>query len=121
MTLNLKRTLINTIKEWVKTDNELRIIKKEEKLRKDTKNQLSIKLIELMRSHEIDCVDINNGKICYTHKNIKKPLNKKNLMLVLSKYFKGNETRATELNDYILNNREEIVKESIVRKITNPT
>ena len=113
--------LINTIKEWVKVDNELRVIKSEEKIRKNTKNQLSIKLIELMRSNEIDCVDINNGKICYTNKNIKKPLNKKNLMIVLSKYFKGNETRATELNEYILNNREEIVKETIVRKITNPT
>ncbi len=111
--------LINTIKEWVKLDNELRTIKKEEKIRKETKKQLSMTLIELMRDNKVDCIDINNGQLCYTHRNIKKPLNKKNLMLVLSKYFKGNEIRATELNDYILNNREEVVKESIIRKITN--
>ena len=36
---------------------------------------------------------------------------------ILSKYFKGDTEKANEINDYILENREEVVKETIVRKI----
>jgi Family of unknown function (DUF5760) len=50
----------------------------------------------------------------------KKPLTKKMLMDTLSKYFKGDILKASELNDYIIENREETVKESIVRKIIPP-
>ena len=38
-------------------------------------------------------------------------------MNTLSKFYKGDIEKATELNDYINNNREEVVKESIERKI----
>lgn len=109
--------LINTIKEWVKVDNELRTIKKEENIRKENKKQLSVKLIEIMKNNKIDCVDINNGQLCYNQQNVKKPLTKKNLMGILSKYYKGNELKANELKDFILNNREETIRETIVRKV----
>jgi hypothetical protein len=36
----------------------------------------------------------------------------------LSNYYQGDVEKATQMNDYILDNREEVVKESIVRKIT---
>ena len=51
-------------------------------------------------------------------KNIKKPITKKNLFGILSNYYQGDVEKATQMNDYILDNREEVVKESIVRKIT---
>jgi len=37
---------------------------------------------------------------------------------VLSKYFKGDTLKASELNEFIIDNREEVVKETISRKIT---
>ena len=39
------------------------------------------------------------------------------ITLTLSKYFKGDLLKATELNEFIIDNREEVIKESIVRKI----
>lgn len=38
-------------------------------------------------------------------------------MDTLSKYFKGDLIKAGELNNYIIENREEEVKETIIRKI----
>ena len=38
-------------------------------------------------------------------------------MDTLSKYFKGDLLKAGELNTYIIENREEVVKESIVLKL----
>jgi hypothetical protein len=69
-----------------------------------------------MKKNEIDCFDINDGQIFYTKKNIKKPITKKNLINILSMYYKNDLLKANELNDFILNNREEYIQETITRK-----
>jgi hypothetical protein len=116
--MDTKEHLIKTIKEWVRLDNDIRKLKKEEKLRNDEKKNVSKSLMDIMKKNEIDEFDINDGKICYTKKNIKKPITKKVLMDVLAKYFKGDTLKASELNEFIIDNREEVVKETISRKIT---
>ena len=60
---NTKELLITNIKKWVKLDNEIRAIKKEETKRKNEKKQLNEDLISLMKSNEIDCIDIKDGQI----------------------------------------------------------
>jgi len=118
MIMETKEQLVKTIKEWVKLDNDIRKLQKEIKQRKAEKTKTSTILMETMKKNEIDCFDINNGQICYTKKNIKKPITKKVLLDILSKYYKGDALKATEINNFILDNREEIVKESIVLKVT---
>jgi len=115
-----KEQLINTIKEWVKLDNEIRHLQKEQAKRKNDKKGISTVLMDIMKKNEIDCFDINDGQICYTKKNVKKPITKRVLMETLSKYFDGDLLKATELNNFIIENREEEVKESIVRKTFKP-
>ena len=115
--MDTKEHLIKTIKEWVRLDNDIRKLQKEEKQRKDDKKNISNVLMEIMKKNEIDVFDINDGQICYAKKNIKKPITQKILMNVLSDYFKGDMLKATELNEYIRDNREEVIQETIVRKI----
>ena len=115
--METKDELIQTIKQWVKLDNEIRTLQKEQAKRKNDKKIMSLKLIETMKKNEIDCFDINDGQICYTKTNVKKPINKKVLMEILSSYFKGDILKATELNNYIIDNREEEVKENLVLKV----
>lgn len=112
-----KEQLIHTIKEWVRIDNELRILSKQQSIRKKEKQEMSESLIEIMRSNEIDCFDIKNGQIMYTKRNVKKPITQKALLNILSNYYKGNVEKAEELNNFIMENREQVVKETIVRKI----
>ena len=116
--MDTKEHLIKTIKEWVRLDNDIRKLQKEEKQRKNDKKNISNILMEIMKKNEIDVFDINDGQICYSKKNIKKPITQKILMNVLSDYFKGDMLKATELNEFIRDNREEVVQETIVRKIT---
>jgi len=71
-----------------------------------------------MKKHSIDCFDLKDGQICYVKKNIKKPITKKILMGILSKYYNGDITKANELNNFIIDNREDAVKETIERKVT---
>ena len=113
-----KEQLIYTIKEWVRIDNEIRALDKEQKTRKIEKKKLSDNLLNIMKQNEIDCFDINNGKILFQTRKSKKPITKKMLFDVLSKFYNGDYIKTTELNEFISENREEITKECIIRKIT---
>ena len=112
-----KQQLVNNIREWVKLDNEIRSLKKEQEQRKKKQKSLNETLIEIMKNSEIDCIDIKDGQICYNRKNVKKPITKKYLLDILAKYFDGDIEKAENANEFILNNREEVIKESIVRQL----
>ena len=116
MDLTTKEHLIKVVKEWVQYDNDIRSLQKEISKRKDEKKKLSPLLIELMRNNDIECLDIKDGQLCYTKKNIKKPVSNKFLMSILSKYFNGDVFEASKLNDYITENREVNEKEMIILK-----
>jgi adenine-specific DNA methylase len=115
--METKEQLIKTIRDWVKIDNDIRKLQKEQNIRKKEKKILSTSLIETMKNNEINCFDINDGQIYYSKKNVKKPITKKILLELLNKYYNGDAIKANDLNDFILNNREETVNETIIRKI----
>lgn len=112
-----KEQLVNIIKEWVKMDNEIRNLQKEIMSRKKEKAKMSTQLIDIMKKNEIDCFDLKDGQLLYSKKNIKKPITKKVLLDILNKYYNGDYMKASEVNDFILNNREETVQEVIIHKI----
>ena len=109
--------LIKTIKDWVRIDNEIRTLQSEQSKRKKEKKTISENLIGVMKKNEIDCFELNDGHISYSKTNTKKPITKKVLLNILSTFFKEDAAKAVELNNYILENREEIIKETIVRRI----
>jgi hypothetical protein len=115
--METKEELITTIREWVKLDNEIRTLQKEQSKRKTEKNDLSTKLMEVMKRNNIDSFDTNNGHIQYNKKIVKKPITKKNLLNILAKYYEGDNEKANTINTFILENREEVEKEEIIRKI----
>lgn len=112
-----KEQLIHIIKDWVKMDNEIRALQKEVCSRKKEKTKLSTQLMDVMKENNIDCFDLKDGQLLYVKKNVKKPITKKVLLNILSKYYQGDYMKASEVNDFILNNREETVHESIVHKV----
>lgn len=112
-----KEQLVNIIKEWVKIDNEMRELQTEMLIRKKEKAKMSSQLIDVMKQNEIACFDLKDGQLLYSKKNIKKPITKKVLLNVLNKYYNGDYMKASEVNDFILNNREETVQEIIIHKI----
>ena len=116
--METKDQLVTTIKEWVKIDNEIKALQKELKMRKTSQQKITASLMETMKRENIDGVDLNNGteQLSYTKKTIKKPITKSMLLNILSKYYSGDSNKAIELNTFILDNREECIKESIVLK-----
>lgn len=115
--MDTKEQLIQIIKQWVKYDNDIRLLKKEVNLKMKEKLEINEQLMKIMRNNEIDCFDINDGQICYKKKNVKKPITKKYLMDVLLKYHDYDLSKASDVSNFIDDNREEVVKEVIERKI----
>jgi hypothetical protein len=98
-------------------DNEIRDIQTRLKELKDKRKVFADNLVEIMRKNEIDCFDVNDGKLIYTKTKVKAPLNKTTLAASLIKYFKDDDEQAKELAQFLLESREEKVKESIRRKV----
>jgi len=61
--------LKQTIREWVKYDNEIRALNKEITSRRTEKKEISKRLIEVMRENQMDIFDIKDGQIIYVKKN----------------------------------------------------
>ena len=114
--LETKEQLINKVREWVRVDNELRVLQKEILIRKKEKQNISKELMNVMKMNKIDVFDLKDGQLVYASTTVKKPITKKNLLSILSVYFQGNNDKAFELNNFILDNRETTVKEKLVRK-----
>ena len=112
-----KEELIQTIREWVKLDNEIIQLQKEIATRKKDKIKISTQLMDIMKKNEIDCFDIKDGQILYNKRNVKRPITKKILNEILVKFYNGDYMKATELNEFIMQNRGEVTKETILRKI----
>ena len=114
-----KEDLVNHIKEWIKVDEEMKVLQKEMKERRKIKKELTEMLVEIMKTNEIDCFDITatGGNIVYTKNKVKAPLSKKYLLDCLDTFFKGiPDVEASEVTKYIMDHREEKITETIKHK-----
>lgn len=111
-----KEQLINFIKQWIETEDEIKVLQKQLKEKRCEKKILTESLVDVMKTNEIDCFDINNGKLIYTKNKVKSSLSKKMLISSLHDYFGENANEVERLSSHILNSRKEIVKENIKHK-----
>ena len=103
---NPKEILIATIKEWIEINKELTNIQKVIKEHRAKKRQLTDALVAIMKNNEIDCFDINNGKLLCKTTKTKAPLNRQNLIKALEDYFSDVPNIDTlEVGNYILDKR----------------
>ena len=111
-----KAQLVQYIKSWIEVDNQMRNLQKEMKTLKDNKKTLTDALVNVMKSNEIDVFDINDGKLVYSKQKVKAPINKTTLFAALMQHY-NDEEAAKNLSEFIMNSRQEKIKESIRRKI----
>ena len=113
----MNKNLIENIKNWIVLDNDIKNLQKQIKKKRKEKKIYTSELVSIMKSNEIDAFDISDGKLFYTKQKIKTPLSKKHLISSISKFFENDETTIKNLCTFILNTREEKVKENIRRKM----
>ena len=112
-----KEQLISNVRNWITLDNEIKQLQKLAKEKRKEKKELTTNLVEIMKTNDIQCFDIKDGKLMYTQNKIRAPLSKKHLLKCLSDYFKNDSEKILKLSKFIMDSREEKVKENIKRKI----
>jgi hypothetical protein len=115
--VSTKDELIFNIKEWIKMDNEITKLKADVKEKTNKKKELTETLVSVMKSNAIDCFDINGGALVYKQKKTRKTISGKFLLSQLEEYYKEQPELAKEITKKVLDNRIEVVKDEIKRKI----
>tara|TARA_B100001057_G_scaffold501215_1_gene622092 strand:+ start:10430 stop:10780 length:351 start_codon:yes stop_codon:yes gene_type:complete len=112
-----KEELLDSVKKWISLDDKIKNLGKEIKETREEKKDLTNVLLDTMKNNEIDCFDLAGGnKLIYQKTKTKKTLSKKHLLDALISFTK-NEQQAKNMSEFILNSREDQVKENIRRKI----
>ena len=114
--METKEQLVNNVKEWIKIDNEITQLKAEIKERNNKKKSLTENLVVTMKNNSIDCFDINGGSLMYKKNTVKKPINAKTMITLLQNYYSTTPNKAEEITKFIMENRQEEIKETIKRK-----
>ena len=112
-----KDKLISNVRDWISIDNEIKQLQKLTKQKRKEKKELTQNLVDTMKTHDIQCFDISDGKLMYTQNKVKSALSKKHLIKSLTEWFKDDPSKIGDLTKHILNSREEKIKENIKRKI----
>jgi len=115
--VSTKDELILNIKEWIKMDNEITRLKAEVKEKTNKKKELTESLVNVMKCNAIDCFDINGGALVYKQKKTRRTISGKFLLSQLEEYYKDQPDLAKEITKKVLDNRIEVVKDEIKRKI----
>ena len=109
--------LLENVKTWLEIDNQIRALQKEIKERRKTKKDLTLNLVQIMKTNNVEQLNIPDGQLIYTKNKIRAPLSKKHLLASLATYFKNDQRIVSELSKYIMDTRQEKEKENIKRKI----
>ena len=66
-----KEKLIENVREWIGIDNEIKQLQKIIKEKRKEKKGLTENLVNVMKTNDIQCFDISDGKLMYTQNKVK--------------------------------------------------
>ena len=112
-----KDQLVSLVKSWIQHDNDIKEYQKTIRDHNKKKKDITSKLLVIMKNKQIDSFDTTGGKLIYSKTKVKAPLNKKTIMNALLKYYNDDVPNASKMSDFILDNREEKINESIRRQM----
>jgi hypothetical protein len=115
--MNSQQQLLENVKTWLDIDNQIRTLQKEIRDRRKMKKELTQNLVGIMKTQDIDALNVPDGQLIYNKTKTKAPLSKKHLLTSLTQFFKNDQRMVDELAKYIMESRQEKEKENIKRKI----
>lgn len=109
--MDSKDELVQSLKAWIQLDQEIRTLRAHMREKLAVQKGISASLIAMMKENEIDVLNTSEVNLACVQRETKKPITKKYLEAVLLKFYDNNSQKATEMQEYILGNRETTVKD----------
>ena len=110
-----REEIVKHIKSWMQADDEIKQLQKAIKEKKEIKKDAADVLINVMKENELESFDLKEGKLVHAQRKTKQSISKKFLQETLATYFKE-DSKAEEMTNYILEQREERIKDELKRK-----
>ena len=123
------------IQEWIRVDNELapgiakidqeikelaarkRQLMAQKRVIEERKKVSTQHLLDIIKSQNVDSINVQGGQIVYKRRVTKKGITKKYLLTIVDEYYGGTGSKeAEQLAMHILDSRGENVKETIERR-----
>jgi hypothetical protein len=106
-------TLPNYLKEWLILEDELKVLANAVKEKKKRMGILQGLITKTMKGHKLARVNIKSGSILYQNKVTKESMGKRFIVSRLTEYFKGDIIKATEVYNFLEENRGKKIKDNI--------
>ena len=106
-------TLPNYLKEWLILEDELTVLANAVKEKKKRMGILQGIITKTMKGHKLARVNIKSGAILYQNKVTKESMGKRFIVSRLTEYFKGDIIKATEVYNFLEENRGKKIKDNI--------
>ncbi len=104
-TANSTLELPGLLKRWMTLQDEMNTLNAEVKQRKKTAGVLKDMIMRIMETHNLGQLNVSKGAIIRTTKESKESLNQEYLRKHCKEFFGGDETKATQLMQYLNENR----------------
>lgn len=115
-TAHMENALLDRVKTWVQLDNQIRSLNARLKELRNEKKVQNESMIQLMKAHEIDNFDLKDGQIQYKRSSKREPLTQSRLLAILSTHPQFGAEQAKHVNDFVMENRQVVETDVIVRK-----
>ena len=113
------RSLVDTVKQWVIVDNQIRALNKKLRELRNEKKEQNEMMIHVMKQNNIDNFALKDGQIQYKKQTTREPLNQKTLFAILAKHPQLDDEQAKHLNQFIHDSRSSKEKDVIIRRISD--
>ena len=111
-----RERLARLIGEWMALDAEIGAAQLRQSQLKKRKAALTADLVAEMKARELTGVDTAGGQIQYSRRSTRKPVSRKALAATLAAFYPRDPAQADALGEFIMDRREESVKDTITHK-----
>ncbi len=107
--------LVIMVQKWLQIEKEVRGLQCQLRSLKKEQKEAANALVEVMKSHEIDCLDVKDGCITHRRQKSKSAVSRKHLLEAISTFFENSDDPelCTKLAGHILDTRKTKIQDKI--------
>ena len=113
--MSTKEDLVKLVQSWMAGEKSIKATQRALREQRQHQKNTTAALLAVMEAHEIDCLDMKEGRIVHTRNKTRSSVSKKHLLSTISSYFSksGDTTLPANLTQYILESRTTNIKNNI--------
>jgi hypothetical protein len=107
--------LVSLVQEWLSGEKALKKAQANIRLLRKNQKEASDNLLSFMKSNEIDCLDVNDGRLSHVTSKSRSGVSKAHLLASIGSFFEDDDARemSERLTGHILASRKTTVKDKL--------